>query len=41
VRTVAEDAYEDAVGPAAEAPAPVRRSRKAAKRSTRKVARGK
>jgi hypothetical protein len=39
VRTVAEDAYEDAVGPAAEAP--VRRTRKAAKRSSRKVARGK
>lgn len=41
VRTLAEDAYEDAVGPADEAPAPVRRPRKAAKRSTRKVARGK
>ena len=41
VRTVAEDAYDDAVGPTDEAPAPVRRPRKAAKRSTRKVARSK
>lgn len=41
VRTVAEDAYEDAVGPGAEAPAPVRRRRKAAKRAVRKAARGK
>ena len=41
VRAVAEDAYENAVGPAAEAPAPVRRRRKAAKRAVRKVARGK
>ena len=39
VRTVAEDAYEDAVGRAAEAEAPVRRRRKAAKRAVRKVAR--
>jgi hypothetical protein len=41
VRTVAEDAYGDAVGPADEAPASMRRPRKAAKRSTRSVARGK
>lgn len=41
VRAVAEDAYQDAVGPAAEAPAPVSRRRKAANRSTRKVARRK
>ena len=41
VRAVAADAYGDAVGPAGETPAPVRRPRKAAKRSTRKVARGK
>jgi len=41
LRAVAEDAYENAVGPAAEALAPVRRQRKAAKRAVRKVARGK
>lgn len=41
VRTVAEEAYEDAVGPAAEATAPVRRRRKTVKRAVRKGARGK
>jgi len=41
VRTVVEDAYGDAVGPAADVPAPVRRRRKAAKRAVRKVARRK
>lgn len=41
VRNVAEDAYEDAVGPAAQARAPVRRRPKATKRAVRKLARGK
>ena len=37
VRTVARGAYEDAVGPETQAPAPVRRRRKAAKRAVRKA----
>lgn len=41
VRSVAQNAYEDAVGEAGEATAPVRRRRKAAKRAVRKAARGK
>jgi hypothetical protein len=41
MRKVAEDAYDDAVGAAAEAPAPTRRRRKVAKRAVKKAARRK